>query len=624
MVYAPVRIDAPRVLPPRGGLLPVANVMDVDDDRLVGFGAEYLSFLCTGIPGIATQVPCEVGGTPKVPFGPTTVQAERFALYSAVECDLFGSDYDEIATTVLQRWEDKYVGQWLQLAQLIPALGTNIGAAADIVEAVALAEQWAGENYGGLPILHMSRAEATRAIAADVVTSALDGTLTTVQGTPVANSAGYTDDDVIWVTGAVHIWRAPIHTYKTPDPLKNTALGLAERGYAVSIDCIRGYVTIGAEISPDEVTVGSTTVFTISGSGFSNLATVEVNGTPVAATVVDASTITFEYTPDEAGDLQVVVIDGDTTSNTMIVRVQDVLTIVSLSPASASAGEIVTIDGRALSGGTTVTISGREVDLNVIDDRTATFVVPATGWPGDERWNRILLSPFTVDFTSSDVTGATGGFAPGPQSLVRDADVWRSGPGSLRVTRTVPTPSGNSNWLSLIGYPSLIGVPGPFPQLLARFRGWFRVRAGVPYTAHITPRALTAADPHDDPDVWGLQDLVGTGDWQQFDVQVSRTNEAANTIACGIWIGTDVLEQDESAWLDDAMFEVAADELGSYFDADTPDSAQYAYELLAANGPNSLRSWTQQTAGTYPGEHPIQLHDGATSSNTAPLTVEAP
>jgi hypothetical protein len=83
----------------------------------------------------------------------------------------------------------------------------------------------------------MNRHTATWAIAEDVVVPNIDGTLATLQGTPVANSAGY-PDGVIFITGAVQLWRTPVDQHSAPNLGTNTSVALAERTYVMATDCL--------------------------------------------------------------------------------------------------------------------------------------------------------------------------------------------------------------------------------------------------------------------------------------------------------------------------------------------------------------------------------------------------
>lgn len=244
---APAAVDAPRVTPALGGLLPVAEITDSTDPH-IAFGIEYQSFLCedggytTGCVDAPAGVPVD---DPKMFGGSHVVEGVPVVVYAGVECDLFGSPYTTQSADRLAGSEDRLVAaafyRWAALGQwnagTAPVVLPGPITEDNIVAAIAALEQYAGETYAGQPILHMNRATATMAVAARAAFTNLDGTLVTAQGTPIANSAGY-PDGVIFITGAVNLWRTPVATYQAPNTATNTSLALSERTYVMSTDCL--------------------------------------------------------------------------------------------------------------------------------------------------------------------------------------------------------------------------------------------------------------------------------------------------------------------------------------------------------------------------------------------------
>lgn len=276
---APVRIETPPAAALAvGGLLAVANVIEAPDEHYMN-GVQYESWVCGrgGIaPGLCDVAPgVEIDPT-KLFDGPVLVTGYPFAVYTGVECDLFGHPYTQAATGRLEGSEEFLVG--LAFEQLV--MGSTDPAPvqvcddpdADICDVIGLLEQWAGENYAGRPILHMNRYQTAQAISAHQVVPQLDGSLATVQGTPVANSPGY--DERIFVTGPVNLWRTPVRTYDVDAPMRNQAQSLAERVYVASWECITGFcgdpVTPAPVVSSVSPTSGSAdgVAITITGSGF--------------------------------------------------------------------------------------------------------------------------------------------------------------------------------------------------------------------------------------------------------------------------------------------------------------------------------------------------------------------
>ena len=207
-------------------------------------GVEYASFLCS-LPGLFAA-PCEV--VPDITYdqtkttsGSQTVEGSPFVVYSAIECDLIGGPYTDQARAKLLGGEEVPVAQAVAALALndpdLVVLAGDLSTVQDAIAALGDLEQYAAENYAGLPIIHMSRKTATILIAANALFPQLDGSLITGLGTPVAASGGY-PDDVMWVTGQVHLWRTPVTAVDVPAQMSNQAISLAERTYMAAIDCL--------------------------------------------------------------------------------------------------------------------------------------------------------------------------------------------------------------------------------------------------------------------------------------------------------------------------------------------------------------------------------------------------
>jgi hypothetical protein len=257
MALNPTLIEAPAVVPLRGGLLSAAQVHP-EWDTHYGFGISFQSFLCgTGgtvsapcgaaVPGITYDAGKEFGGS-------DIGNGYPFAVYAGVECDLINGPYNDQAKARLEGSEEYLVSKAfyeitmlgeqpfepVQVANALPATS----APGDLADLVGRLEQYAALVYAGAPVLHMNRRTAARAIAADVViVDPLSGALSTVQGTAVANGAGY-PDGVIFITGQVHLWRSPVETYDVNAVMQNTAMTLAERLYVASTECLLAYAGV--------------------------------------------------------------------------------------------------------------------------------------------------------------------------------------------------------------------------------------------------------------------------------------------------------------------------------------------------------------------------------------------
>ena len=261
-----VRIEAPPVVPARGGLLAAATVHPEWDEHM-GFGIEYQSWLCG--TGNTAQAPCGVvvpgltfDALPKETTGSAIASGYPFAVYAGVQCDLIGGPYGAQAQSKLTGSEDYLVSKgFYEIAFLGDGYGTPVQTAnappsnatlGDLADYIGELEEYAALNYAGTPVLHMNRRIAALAISARVLfPDALSGVLATGQGTPVANAAGY-PDDIVFITGQVNVWRGPVATYDVPAVMQNQAISLAERPYVVSTECLLAYAgTIGPAPTPD-------------------------------------------------------------------------------------------------------------------------------------------------------------------------------------------------------------------------------------------------------------------------------------------------------------------------------------------------------------------------------------
>lgn len=158
-----------------------------------------------------------------------------FARYAGVECfiggDQDGPSFEAQATARLEAAEDRTVE-----AKLMEwALGGTPIAAVGIAAAIANLEQAADAGYIGQPVLLMSRAMADLAYAADVLTRE-NGRLISPNGTPVVAS-GAIEGPEIAITGWPTVYASPIVSARGIAWGTNLDMALAERLYAIGIDC---------------------------------------------------------------------------------------------------------------------------------------------------------------------------------------------------------------------------------------------------------------------------------------------------------------------------------------------------------------------------------------------------
>jgi hypothetical protein len=240
-VFAPERVDAPVVERRKGGLLSVADVRDDPSGKWM-YGLDWQPEHC----GTAhlTSIDCVDGPAgAKVFDGAPVVLSKAFAAYKGVACDSFDMDrYRRMARVGLEFGEAEAVERYVALnildggTDLTPTTGTAV----PLEVGLGIIEEWTAENYGGVPIVHADR----------LVTTLLDGAdllirdpvnLRTVQGSLVANGAyrvaNKAGERWLWATGQVLLVRGSIGEHDALDRAKNRHYALAERPWAIGVEC---------------------------------------------------------------------------------------------------------------------------------------------------------------------------------------------------------------------------------------------------------------------------------------------------------------------------------------------------------------------------------------------------
>lgn len=164
-----------------------------------------------------------------------------FAQVAGVSCwlggDSDGGSYVQQATDLLAAGEDRKVESvlwnWAEQA-------ASPGSAATVAEAIAVAEQAADGGYVGQPVLLMSRAAASIAGKEGAIVVE-NGSLHTVLGTPVIASSAV-DELKVAAVGALEVWATAVNAATSPDVRGNKGFALAERVYAIGVDCEYRYV----------------------------------------------------------------------------------------------------------------------------------------------------------------------------------------------------------------------------------------------------------------------------------------------------------------------------------------------------------------------------------------------
>lgn len=193
----------------------------------------------------------------KVPGQITVVEGEIFNVYRMVEClDLVDDDTgwarNAFALGEAHGIEEGFMRTVLARTDTTVVDGTGLS----LIDAIALAEEYAGNVYGGIATIHVTRGVTTRALSEQIFENSLDWTITTRQGNWVANGSGYSanlgptgvepgaNESWLYVTGYVEIHRGPLNVIRDLDWENNNQLVLAERPYAVTVDCFKAAILI--------------------------------------------------------------------------------------------------------------------------------------------------------------------------------------------------------------------------------------------------------------------------------------------------------------------------------------------------------------------------------------------
>jgi hypothetical protein len=243
-------VEAPRRRPRKGGIKTVANVVENTGRMFASERLDWLEEGCTfpkAAPGLCWGEVVAAADKELDGIG-NSFSGLTFAGYTGVEClDLDGAaDFEARARRALEQGEDRFVEAKL-IAMLAAADATPTAGTAWVAQ-IAAAEEAADANYLGLPIFVMSREDAAVAAAAGALVGDPDQPMYTRNGSPVlATSAAASG--TFYVTGDITLWMGPVAATTATHPQQNTAMALAERAYALGIDCDY-VVAYGVTIAP--------------------------------------------------------------------------------------------------------------------------------------------------------------------------------------------------------------------------------------------------------------------------------------------------------------------------------------------------------------------------------------
>lgn len=249
-------VRRPGTITPRYGLFTVAQAMGtlVEGDPMPRHAGEGGVEYWTGVCGSSTcyEVNCiDTLGTKPVGTTSTVVTADPFVVLTSLSCGSVGLD-EQIMRRLL---DERAAGGEQALVEAVfstaatcgqaPSLtsATDVGASANVVEAVSLLEAALYNSYHLPGVLHIPTEAAAFLAQAHVIWRDSAGIWRTNQGTYVSigNYQSLGADVTFYISGQVNIWRSAQPFY-TPfkDALNrstNQVNAFREREYIVGFEC---------------------------------------------------------------------------------------------------------------------------------------------------------------------------------------------------------------------------------------------------------------------------------------------------------------------------------------------------------------------------------------------------
>lgn len=174
-------------------------------------------------------------------------------------------------------------------------------------------------------------------------------------------------------------------------------------------------------IDPTTSAIGQT--ITITGEHLGDVTNITIDGIAASFTVVSDTTITVEI-PDGARDGAITITSpsGSTTSAEGALTIVSAPVITTIDPASAGAGETITITGQNFGAVTGVTIGGQTAQFTVVSDTTLTVTIPE----GTTSNEISIVSP-----------GGTAASAEGALTIIPAPVITSFAPASVHLSGTV-------------------------------------------------------------------------------------------------------------------------------------------------------------------------------------------
>ncbi|WP_248704796.1 choice-of-anchor G family protein [Curtobacterium sp. MWU13-2055] len=407
---------------------------------------------------------------------------------------------------------------------LVPAAGTAV---------VNLASAAVGPNAGPLAVPTITALDPDNGPVAG-------GTVVTVTGT------GFTDDATVSVDGSDPIeadsvsddgteltFTTPAHVVGTVDVTVTTPAGESDPLDFTYTDDAAAVPTI-TTLDPDNGPVAGGTVVTVTGTGFTDDATVSVDGSdPIEADSVsdDGTELTFTTPAHDAGTVDVTVTTPAGTSDPLDYTYNPapaaVPTLTTLDPDNGpvGGGTLVTVTGTGFTDDATVSVDGSDpIDPeSVSDDGTElTFTTPAhvagpvdvtvttdagTSEPLTYTYNPAPAGAPTLTALDPDNGPVTGG------TVVTVSGTGFTDASTVSVDGSDPiTPDSVSDDGTELTFTTPAHTAGAVPVTVTNGSG---TSAPLPYTYNPAPAAvptISALDPDNGPAAGGtVVTVTGTG-----------------------------------------------------------------------------------------------------------------
>jgi len=258
-----VLVPTPPITPVEGGLLHIAEVMDITDPHEQQ-GVNYEADVTTVASGVDYIEGDCLTTNPKDFDDPFKyVESDEFTAYVGLKCNAAIRELNEYLVKAERNLEvtagialEEHV--WTEVfapnaEDLTPASG-----AVKAKRGLALLEEYAGKRYPGVPMVHSGRQAAVYLASEAIVSGEIDKAAT-VGGALFVNGGGYDaktgpggvvagfDEAWLYVTGHVTIRRGAVEAHPVIEPGSNTAVALAEQIFVTTVEPFIGAVRVKLE-----------------------------------------------------------------------------------------------------------------------------------------------------------------------------------------------------------------------------------------------------------------------------------------------------------------------------------------------------------------------------------------